>query len=87
MFCHNDYSQTDPYIIIHDDRFELIVCGGLPQGLSKEEFFAGRSLPRNRELMRVMGDLDLGEHMGRGMRRIMKVLKEEDFDISENFYQ
>lgn len=85
MFCHNDYSQTDPYIIIHDDRFELIACGGLPQGLSKEEFFAGRSLPRNRELMRVMGDLDLGEHMGRGMRRIMKVLKEEDFDISENF--
>ena len=72
-------------VLQKNDRFELIACGGLPQGLSKEEFFAGRSLPRNRELMRVMGDLDLGEHIGRGMRRIMKVLKEEDFDISENF--
>ena len=86
IFCHNDYSVgSEPYIIIHDDKFELYSYGGLPQGLSKEEFFKAKSLPRNRELMRVMSDLDLGEHLGRGMRKIMKVLKEEDFEITDNF--
>jgi len=72
-----DYSVgSEPYIIIHDDRFELYSYGGLPQGLSEEEFFKAKSLPRNRELMRVMSDLDMGEQLGRGMRRIMKHLKE-----------
>lgn len=86
IYAHNDYSSgSEPYIIIHDDRFELISYGGLPQGLSKEEFFKAKSLPRNRELMRVMTDLDLGEHLGRGMRRIMKVLTENDFEITDNF--
>ena len=72
-------------MIIHDDRFELYSYGGLPQGLTKEEFFKAKSLPRNRELMRVMSDLDLGEHLGRGMRRIMKVLTRDDFEITDNF--
>lgn len=86
IFCHNDYSVgSEPYIIIHDDRFELYSYGGLPQGLSEEEFFKAKSLPRNRELMRVMSDLDMGEQLGRGMRRIMKHLKEEDFEITDNF--
>lgn len=86
MFCHNDYSiGNEPYIIIYDDRFELYSYGGLPQGLSKEEFFKAKSLPRNRELMRVMSDLDMGEHLGRGMRRIMKHLSKEDFEITDNF--
>lgn len=86
IFCHNDYSVgSEPYIIIYDDRFELYSYGGLPQGLSKEEFFKAKSLPRNRELMRVMSDLDMGEHLGRGMRRIMKYLSESDFEITDNF--
>ncbi len=86
IFCHNDYSMgSEPYIIIHNDRFELYSYGGLPQGLSKEEFFKAKSLPRNRELMRVMSDLDMGEHLGRGMRRIMKYLSKEDFEITDNF--
>ena len=86
MFCHNDYSYgSEPYIIIHDDKFELYSYGGLPQGLSKEEFFKAKSLPRNRELMRVMSDLDMAEHLGRGMRRIMNHLSEQDFEITDNF--
>lgn len=54
---HNDNSiGSESYIIIYDDRFELYSYGGFPQGLSKEEFFKAKSLPRNRELMRVMSD-------------------------------
>lgn len=32
-----------------------------------------------------MNDLDLGEHLGRSMRRIMKVLTRDDFEITNNF--
>lgn len=86
IFCHNDYSlRSEPYIIIYDDRFELYSYGGLPQGLSIDEFFKAKSLPRNRELMRIMSDLDMGEHLGHGMRRIMKYLSKEDFEITDNF--
>lgn len=35
--------------------------------------------------MKIMNDLDMGEHIGRGMRRIMQYLKKEDFEISDNF--
>ena len=57
MFCHNDYSvSSEPYIIIYDDRFELITYGGLPQGFTEEEFFNAKSLPRNRELMKIMNN-------------------------------
>lgn len=86
MFCHNDYSVgSEPYIIIYEDKFELVTHGGLPQGLSANEFFKARALPRNRELMKIMNDLDMGEHISRGMRRIMQYLKKEDFEISDNF--
>ncbi len=84
MFCHNDYSVgSEPYIIIYDDKFELATHGVLPQGLSIDEFFKTRSLPKNRELMKIMNDLDMGEHNGRGMRRMMQYLKKEDFEISD----
>lgn len=49
MFCHNNYSVgSEPYIIIYDDKLELIRYGGLPQGLSIDEFFKVRFLLRNR---------------------------------------
>lgn len=51
---HNDYiNGAYPVFEIYDDRIEIISSGGLPVGLSEKEFFAGRSLPRNKELMRI----------------------------------
>lgn len=39
MFCHNDYSVgSEPYIIIYDDKFELVTHGGLPQGFQLMNF-------------------------------------------------
>ena len=35
--------------------------------------------------MKIMNDLDMGKHIGRGMQRIMQYLKKEDFEISDNF--
>ncbi len=44
-------------------------------------------MPRNRELMRVFRDLDLVEHLGSGMNRILKAYDRSIFKLSENFLE
>jgi predicted HTH transcriptional regulator len=71
-FVHNDYSRGDtPIFGIFSDRFEITSYGGLVEGLSREEFFDGVSRPRNREIMRVLKDLEYVEQLGSGMPRIV----------------
>ena len=83
---HNDYiNGAYPVFEIYDDRIEVVSSGGLPNGLSVEEFFNGRSLPRNRELMRIFSDMSFCEQLGSGIKKIMKYCNKEDFDISEHF--
>jgi len=83
---HNDYIRGSyPVVEFYPDRVEVTSSGGLPLGLTKEEFFKGKSHQRNREIMRIFKDMDLCEQLGSGMKRIMKVYKPEDYEISENF--
>lgn len=83
---HNDYiNGAYPVFEIYDDRIEVVSSGGLPIGLSRDEFFAGRSLPRNKELMRVFSDMDMCEQLGSGMKKILKSYPESIFEISEHF--
>ena len=83
---HNDYiNGAYPIFEIYDDRIEIVSTGGLPIGLSKDEFFSGRSLPRNKELMRIFSDMDLVEQLGSGMKKILKHCSKEDFEISDHF--
>ena len=85
---HNDYtSEVPPVVEIYSDRLTITSYGGLVQGLSVEEFFAGRSMPRNRELMRVYKDLKFVEQLGSGIRRILKVYDESIFKMSDNFLE
>ena len=50
---HNDYSfEVPPKFEIFPDRLEITSAGRLPELMSKEEFFSGISIPRNKELMR-----------------------------------
>lgn len=81
-FVHNDYSkEVPPKFEIFSDRFEITSAGGLPEGLSENEFFEGFSVPRNKELMRVYKDLDLVEHLGSGVPRILESYLKEYFNI------
>jgi len=83
---HNDYVRgAYPVVEFYSDRVEITSSGGLPIGLTKEEFFKGRSHPRNRELMRIFKDMELCEQLGSGMKKIMEKYKPEDYEISENF--
>ena len=81
---HNDYSYGGtPKIEWFSDRVEIISCGGLPSGLTREAFLAGRSVPRNKEIMRVFHDLGLVESLGSGVNRILKAYPDTVFDTHD----
>jgi len=85
---HNDYSsEVPPVVEIYPNKISITSFGGLVPGLSREEFLGGRSMPRNRELMRVFRDLDLVEQLGSGMHRILSAYSSDIFHISENFFE
>jgi len=85
-FVHNDYTtEVPPKFEFFDDRIEITSTGGLPDGLSQEEFFAGFSVPRNKEIMRIYKDLDLVEQLGSGVPRILASYPKECFKFSDNF--
>ena len=53
--------------------------------LTESEFFEGFSMPRNKELMRVFRDLDMVEHLGSGVPRILKAYPKSCFRFTDNF--
>jgi ATP-dependent DNA helicase RecG len=72
-----------------DDRIEVTSPGGLPQGLSKNEYLAGQiSILRNPIIANVFFRLGLIEQFGTGIRRIkdsyQKSLVQPQFAIFEN---
>ena len=85
-FVHNDYTrEIPPKFEIFTDRIEITSAGSLTEGLSKEEFFEGFSIPRNKELMRIYKDLEMVEQLGSGIPRILETYGKECFNFSENF--
>lgn len=83
---HNDYANGIPPVFeIFSDRFVITSSGGLPQELTKEEFYEGISAPRNKELMRVFKDVKLVEQFGSGIQRILKQYDKVIFKFSTNF--
>ena len=83
---HNDYTrEIPPKFEIFPDRLEITSNGGLPEGMSEEEFFEGYSIPRNKEIMRIFKDLDMVEHLGSGIPRILRFYSKSCFLFSENF--
>lgn len=83
---HNRWSkQTPPAVYVFDDRIEIISIGGLPDGLSLDEFYEGKSKPVNLELQQIMVQLDYIEQTGHGVPLIISKYGRKVFDITENF--
>lgn len=80
---HNDWTITEPQISMFSDRIEIYSHGGLPAGLSEEEFFRGVSKPRNTILARVFLSLGIIEHTGHGIPKILERYGREAFRISD----
>lgn len=82
---HNDYRITQPLIAIYEDRLEFTSHGGMPSGLTEEEFFMGISKPRNASLMEILACLGIVERTGYGIPMVIKKYGKEAFDIHDTF--
>ena len=76
-------------VSMFDDRIEIISPGGLPSGITEEEYLSGKlSVLRNRNLANVFYRLGFVEIFGTGITRIKQLyekgLKQPDFEVSEN---
>jgi len=76
-------------ISMFDNRIEVVSPGGLPSGISKEEYISGRiSVLRNPILANVFNKLNLVEAFGTGILRIKETYKDSAtqpvFDATDN---
>ena len=63
----------------------IVDVGGLPEGLTLEEFYEGKSKPVNLELQQIMVQLGYIEQTGHGVPLIVSRYGKKVFDITENF--
>lgn len=82
---HNDWTITEPQISAFSDRMEILSHGGLPNGMTIEDFYEGISHPRNSTLMRIFLNMGLTEHTGHGVPTIIKKYGKEIFEITDNY--
>ena len=76
-------------VSMFDDRIEVVSPGGLPAGITAEEYLSGKlSILRNRNLANVFYRLGFVEIFGTGITRIKQLYAESlikpDFEVSEN---
>lgn len=81
--------KTHTQICMFDDRIEIISPGGLPTGISEQEYLSGRiSVLRNPIIANVFYRLKIVEIFGTGILRIMHIyensIRKPVFEISEN---
>ena len=83
---HNDWSnEYPPKFEFFSDRLEISSFGGIQEEFTEEEFLKGYSAPKNPELMRVFKDLELVEHLGTGIRRILKKYDKSIYQFYPHF--
>ncbi len=76
-------------VSMFNDRIEIISPGGLPSGITKDEYLSGKlSVLRNRNLANVFYRLGFVEIFGTRITRIKQLYEEglmqPDFEVSEN---
>ena len=79
-------------VSMFDDRTEVVSPGGLPSGITEDEYLSGKlSVLRNRNLANVFYRLGFVEIFGTGITRIKQVYSEASvkpsFEVSENAIQ
>ncbi len=82
-------TESQIKVSMFDDKIEIISPGGLPPGISEDEYLSGKlSVLRNVNLANVFYRLGFVEIFGTGITRIKQLYeegsKQPDFEISEN---
>ena len=87
---HREYMlESDIRVEIFDDRAEILSPGGLPIGITEEEYLDGRvSIPRNKILADIFLRLGIIERLATGIRRIRGYYRNSgvnpEFSIAQN---
>ncbi len=84
---HNDYSIGYPNVYWYKDRIEITSNGGLPIGMTLNEFYSGQSRPRNPKLSFIFTKLGLVEQLGSGVERVLKYYDKSIFDITDSYFK
>ena len=82
---HNDGTITKPQISMFHNGLEILSHGGLPSGMTKEQFFDGISKPINATLMRIFLNMGLTEHAGYSIPTIVEKYGRGVFQIESNY--
>ncbi len=83
---HNNWvEKTPPAIYIFNDRLEIISTGGLPNNMTKKDFFSGISRPVNIILTRIFIQLGLIEQTGHGVLLVVEKYGKNAFEFLDNF--
>ena len=82
---HRDYSNQgrDIKIGIYDDVVEIVSPGGLPNTLTIEQIYSGRSEIRNRVLARIFKEFNFIERWGSGINRMINLCKNANLKAPE----
>lgn len=77
--------KNPPAVYIFSDRIEIISTGGLPEDLSKDEFYRGISRPVNVKLQKIFGQLGFVEQTGHGVPLIVGNYGKQAFEVMDNY--
>mgnify|MGYP003146826909 CR=1 FL=1 len=80
---HRDYVNggRDIKVGVYDDVVNIVSPGSLPNNITMEDIFNGRSESRNRVLANIFKELGLVEQWGSGINRIINSCKEYGLPI------
>jgi ATP-dependent DNA helicase RecG len=89
--CHRDYFEKGARIMVEifDDRVEIVSPGGVPKGITPENF-GMISITRNSVIAGLLYRIDYIEEMGTGIRRMKNAayeanVAEPEFELSGFF--
>lgn len=83
---HNTWmDMVPPAIYIYSDRIEIVSYGGLPYGLTLDEFYEGASHPINKALWMIFNSAEYAEQTGHGVPTILSKYGKQAFKISDNY--
>lgn len=82
---HNDWiHMLPPSVFLYDDRIEISSYGQPPFGMTREQFFSGRSKPVNEALFNIFTLSDFAEQSGHGVPTIVSNYTEKAFNFDSN---
>lgn len=83
---HNSWvDKIPPAIYIYSDRLEIVSYGGLPYGLTLDEFYKGTSRPINKALWMIFNSAEYVDQNGQGVPTILSKYGKGAFKISNDY--